>query len=55
VLHALYSGLTVAEVGRVDVQAELGRLSLEENLSSQRSNGLRSMVARIREVAAAMG
>jgi cysteine desulfuration protein SufE len=53
VLHALYSGLTVAEVGRVDVQAELGRLSLEEHLSSQRSNGLRSMVARIREVAAA--
>jgi cysteine desulfuration protein SufE len=53
VLHALYAGLTVAEVGRVDVAAELGRLSLEEHLSSQRSNGLRSMVARIREVAAA--
>lgn len=53
VLHALYAGLTVAEVGQVDVQAELGRLSLEEHLSSQRSNGLRSMVARIREVAAA--
>jgi cysteine desulfuration protein SufE len=53
VLHALYAGLPVAEVGQVDVQAELGRLSLEEHLSSQRSNGLRSMVARIREVAAA--
>lgn len=52
VLHALYSGLTVAEVGKVDLQAELGRLSLEEHLSSQRSNGLRSMVERIREVAA---
>lgn len=52
VLKALYSGLTVEEVGRVDALAELGRLGLNEHLSSQRSNGLRAMVARIREVAA---
>lgn len=52
VLHALYSGLTVAEVGQVDAAAELGRLGLNEHLSSQRSNGLRAMVQRIRTTAA---
>ena len=53
VLHALYAGLTVADVGRVDAVAELGRLGLNEHLSSQRSNGLRAMVTRIRSVAVA--
>jgi cysteine desulfuration protein SufE len=52
ILHALYSGLTVAEVARVDAAAELGRLGLNDHLSSQRSNGLRAMVERIRAVAA---
>ena len=47
VLHALYSGLTLREVARVDAAAELARLGLDEHLSSQRSNGLRAMVARI--------
>jgi cysteine desulfuration protein SufE len=51
-VHALYAGLPVAEVGRVDAAAELGRLGLHEHLSSQRSNGLRAMVARIRKVSA---
>ena len=51
VLHALSSGLPVAEVGRVDAHAELGRLGLNEHLSSQRSNGVRAMVERIRKVA----
>jgi cysteine desulfuration protein SufE len=51
VLHALYSGLPVAEVARVDAAAELGRLGLNEHLSSQRSNGLRAMVQRIKEEA----
>ncbi|MFN0114393.1 MAG: SufE family protein [Paracoccaceae bacterium] len=51
-LHALYAGLPVAEVAAIDAVAELKRLSLEENLSAQRSNGLRSMIARIRDVAA---
>ena len=53
VLHALYAGLPVAEVARVDAHAELGRLGLNEHLSSQRSNGVRAMVERIRKVAAA--
>ena len=52
VLHALYSGVTLAEVGKIDATAELGRLGLNEHLSSQRSNGLRAMVQRIREEAA---
>ncbi|MFY0691599.1 MAG: SufE family protein [Paracoccaceae bacterium] len=52
VLKALYSGLSVQEVGRVDAVAELSRLGLNDHLSAQRSNGLRAMVERIREVAA---
>lgn len=52
ILHALYAGLTVAEVLQVDAAGELKRLSLHEHLSSQRSNGLRAMVGRIRKLAA---
>lgn len=52
ILHALYAGLTVKAVTQVDALAELGRLGLDEHLSSQRSNGLRAMVQRIRETAA---
>jgi cysteine desulfuration protein SufE len=51
VLHALYAGLTAREVGEVDAAAELGRLGLDDHLSSQRSNGLRAMVGRIRRLA----
>jgi cysteine desulfuration protein SufE len=53
ILHALYAGLPLAEVGQVDAVAELGRLGLNEHLSAQRSNGVRAMVERIRAVAAA--
>ena len=52
VLRALYNDLPIAEVGRVDARAELERLGLNEHLSSQRSNGLRAMIERIRAVAA---
>lgn len=51
VLHALYGGLPVREVLEVDAPAELGRLGLDEHLSSQRSNGVRAMVERIRALA----
>ncbi|MCO6382504.1 SufE family protein [Oceanicola sp. 502str15] len=51
ILRALYSGATVGEVQAVDAAAELKRLGLDEHLSSQRSNGLRAMVARVRGVA----
>lgn len=53
VLHALYAGLPVGEVLKVDASAELGRLGLNDHLSAQRSNGVRAMVERIRQVAAA--
>ena len=53
VLHALYSGVPVDEVKRIDAAAELGRLGLDEHLSAQRSNGLRAMVQRIRDASTA--
>ena len=53
ILGALYNGLPLAEVGKVDARAELGRLGLNEHLSAQRSNGLRAMVERIGATAAA--
>ena len=53
VLRRLYNGLTLAEVGAVDARGEMERLGLNEHLSSQRSNGLRAMIERIRSVAAA--
>ncbi|WP_412554731.1 SufE family protein [Shimia sp. MIT1388] len=51
VLRKLYNGLSLAEVIAVDARAELERLGLNEHLSSQRSNGLRAMIERIRLVA----
>ncbi len=53
ILHHLYAGLTLEAVLAVDAAGELGRLGLHDHLSSQRSNGLRAMVERIRQVAAA--
>lgn len=51
VLHALYAGLSPAAVVAVDAARELGRLGLDQHLSSQRSNGLKAMVGRIRAIA----
>ncbi len=53
VLRCLYNGLTLNEVLAVDARAELERLGLNEHLSAQRSNGVRAMIERIRETAAA--
>ncbi|MEQ9693204.1 SufE family protein [Shimia sp. SDUM112013] len=52
VLRALYNDLPVGEVGKVDARAEMERLGMNDHLSSQRSNGLRAMIDRIRLVAA---
>ena len=52
VLHALYAGVPLSDVAKIDATAELGRLGLNEHLSSQRSNGVRAMVERIRAEAA---
>ena len=51
VLRALYNDLPVAEVPGIDAGGELARLGLNDHLSAQRSNGLRAMIQRIREVA----
>ncbi|TWI37983.1 SufE family protein [Paracoccus sulfuroxidans] len=53
ILHALYSGVPVAQIAPIDAQAELARLGLHEHLSAQRSNGLRAMVERVRLLAEA--
>ncbi len=52
VLHALYAGRPLAEIGQIDAGAALKRLGLDDHLSAQRSNGVRAMVERIRAVAA---
>ena len=54
VLHTLYAGITPAEALKIDAQAEMGRLGLDQHLSSQRSNGLRAMIGRIRQIAEAL-
>lgn len=51
VLQSLYNDLPVRDVSKVDARAEMGRLGMNEHLSSQRSNGLRAMIERIHLVA----
>lgn len=51
VLHALYGGQKAADVLKIDAISQLARLGLNQHLSAQRTNGLRSMVGRIREIA----
>jgi len=53
VVHALYAGLPPAAAAKIDAPAELKRLGLDEHLSSQRSNGLGSMVHHLQAAAAA--
>lgn len=48
----LYSGLTAQEVVDFDARTAVARLGLAEALSSQRANGLASMIARIQADAA---
>lgn len=52
VLRALVNGRPAREIAAFDALAALRPLGLDQHLSSQRSNGLRAMVARMREVAA---
>ena len=47
ILFALYSGKTAREIVDTDALAVFGRMGLRENLTPQRSNGLRSMIQRI--------
>src|SRR3954471_9359091 len=53
ILLRLYSGRTPAEITGFDAEAAFATLGLKGALSQQRSNGLASMVARIRRDAEA--
>jgi cysteine desulfuration protein SufE len=53
ILIAFYSGKTAKEILSTDAVALFDRIGLRENLTPQRSNGLRSMVERIRSEASA--
>jgi len=55
ILLRLYSGRKPAEILAFDAPAAFERLGLKGALSQQRSNGLASMVARIRRDAGAAG
>jgi len=48
ILFALYSGKSAREILTTDALALFDSIGLRENLTPQRSNGLRSMVERIR-------
>jgi len=48
ILIALYSGKSAQDILKIDAEALFARIGLRENLTPQRSNGLRSMVERVR-------
>ena len=48
ILFALYSGKSARDIIATDAIALFDRIGLRENLTPQRSNGLRAMVERIR-------
>ncbi|MGA1801083.1 SufE family protein [Rhizobium sp. HT1-10] len=53
IVLATYSGKHASEIADLDAIEVFGKIGLVEHLSSQRANGLRSMVKRIREEAQA--
>jgi len=53
IMLALFSGRTASEIQKTDAEATLKTLGLDEHLSPQRANGLRSMVKRIKRDAEA--
>jgi cysteine desulfuration protein SufE len=53
IMLALYSGHRASEILAIDADDTLRSLGLNEHLTPQRSNGLRSMVQRIRSEAEA--
>lgn len=53
ILRILVNGERPEDVAKIGFEAEIARLGLDTHLSAQRSNGLRAMVARIREFVAA--
>ena len=49
----IFSGRSAAEIAALDANVILSKLGLAEHLSAQRSNGLASMIGRIKAEAAA--
>ncbi len=47
ILKSYYCGCKLNEVARLDALGAFTRLELDQHLTSQRSNGLRSMIGRI--------
>ena len=45
----MFAPLTVQEIVALDAQAAFAKLGLREHLTQQRSNGLASMIARIKK------
>lgn len=48
IVLATFSGKSADEILKTDVESIFAKIGLQEHLTPQRSNGLRSMVARIR-------
>lgn len=48
---AIYSGKSPSEIIELDAEPVFARLGLQEHITPQRSNGLRAMVGRIKEIA----
>lgn len=53
IMLALFSGRTASEILGIDAETTLKALGLDEHLTPQRANGLRSMVKRIKRDAEA--
>jgi cysteine desulfuration protein SufE len=53
ILLAIYSGKTASEITALDPLALFAQMGLKDHLTQQRSNGLNSMVQRVRALAAA--
>ena len=52
IILSLFNGVRINDSSNIDTTLELKRLGLNEHLSSQRANGLRSMIARINAITA---
>ncbi len=52
ILLAIYNNKHASEIRTIDTEAIFTRLGLTDNLTPQRSNGLKSMIQRIRDEAA---
>ncbi len=50
IILKLFNGTKINEAMGIDAMAELSKLGLHEHLSSQRSNGIRAMIERIRTI-----